>query len=371
MARGSPRLLVIESAGNLWGSERVLLDMLATLEGMPVAVCCPPRTPILAELARLQLPVIPTFVERLHEKSRFARITALVGLLRACAVWRPSLLYLNQAGCYRLARVAARCFRIPLVVHVRIFDDVEYLARLAPRPDELRAIVAISAAVAEELAASPALRGLKVCTIYDAYAATATIDSPIVEQVVGSAPKVACVGRMVPIKGQDVLLNALAWLRGQGRDVRCRMVGSGEEHWQKLQAQSATLGLQDRVEWLGFLHEPVEALRDCPVMVVPSHREPLGRVIFEAWDAGCLPVAFAGSGGAAEVIEAANGGVLYPRQTAEDLGRAITAALDMRSEDRRAAIQRGRRWMSEHCAPARHSAELRQVFLGAAGLPAN
>lgn len=365
---GAPnKLLVVESAGNLWGSERVLLDMLASLEAMPAAVCCPPGTPILAELARLRLPVFPTFVERLHEKSRFARLTALLGLMRACAAWRPSLLYLNQAGCYRLARVAARCFRIPLVVHVRIFDDVEYLARVAPRSEELRAIVAISRAVAEDLAASPALSRVKVHTIYDAYAATVGIEAPIVEPPGGSAPQVACVGRMVPIKGQDVLLEALAWLRGQGRDVRCRMVGSGEAHWQRLKNQSIALGLQDRVDWLGFLHEPLGALRDCPILVVPSHREPLGRVIFEAWDAGCLPVAFAGSGGAAEVIEAAQGGVLYPRQTAEDLGRAVTAALEMRTEERRAAIQRGRRWMAEHCAPARHSAEMRKVFLAAAG----
>ena len=32
------------------------------------------------------------------------------------------------------------------------------------------------------------------------------------------------------------------------------------------------------------------------VLACPSHREPLGRVVFEAWDAGAVPVVFAGAG---------------------------------------------------------------------------
>jgi glycosyltransferase involved in cell wall biosynthesis len=225
--------------------------------------------------------------------------------------------------------------------------------------------------VAEELGKFPSLSGLPVHTIYNAYAATAAEEAPVIEPPPGAPAQIACVGRMVPIKGQAVLLDALAWLRTRARNVRCRMVGSGERHWQELQDKSAALGLQDRVEWLGFLREPLSALRDCPVLVVPSYREPLGRVIFEAWDAGCLPVAFSGSGGAAEVIEACGGGILYPHQTAESLGQAIEAALAMNLEERRAAIRRGRRWMGVHCAPARHAAAMRDVFQATARVAAN
>ena len=367
----SYKLLVVEPAGNLWGSERVLLDMLASMEGMEVAVCCPPAMPIVAELARLRIPVFETFVERLHEKTRFARMVALIGLMRACAACRPDVLHVNQAGCYRLARLAACCFRIPLVVHVRILDDAAYLARQAPKSTELSAIVAISRAMAEELDRFPTLRGLPVHTIYDAYAATAAEDAAVVEPPVGAPWRVACVGRIDPNKGQELLLDALAWLREKKREVRCRIVGSGERHWRELQDKSARLGLRDQVEWLGFLRVPLAAVRDCPVLVVPSHQEALGRVIFEAWDTGCLPVVFSGSGGAAEVIAASGGGVLYPSQTPEALGRAIEAALNMDAVERRAAIRRGRRWMGEHCAPARHAAAMRDVFLTAARAPAN
>lgn len=360
------KLLVLESAGNLWGSERVLLDMLASLAGMDVAVCCPPGTPIVAELARLRIRVFETFIERLHEKSRFTRFAALLGLLRACAAHRPDLLYLNQAGCYRIARVAARLFRIPIVVHVRIYEDAEYLARLAPARHELHGIIAISQAIAEEIARHPALHGLPVHTIYDGYASPPGTGETLAATPSNSTPQIACVGRMVPIKGQDVLLEALAWRRDRGLATHCAMVGSGEEYWAELQRKSAALGLGDSVAWLGFQREPLATLRQCSVLVVPSHREPLGRVIFEAWDTGCVPVAFAGSGGAAEVLTASGGGILYPHQTAEALGQAIERALTLEAGERRELMRRGQQWMSEHCAPRRYAAAMRDVFLAVA-----
>lgn len=360
------RLLVVESAGNLWGSERVLLDMLGSLDGVDVAVCCPPATPIVAELARLRIRVFETFIERLHEKSRLARLGALFGLVRACAAHRPSLLYLNQAGCYRIARAAARLFRIPVVVHVRIFEDAEYLARQAPASQELRGIIAISQVIAEEIARHPSLHGLRVHTIYDGYASPSGAGEVPSAPPADTVPQIACVGRMVPIKGQDVLLEALAWRHARGLATRCAMVGSGGEYWAELQRKSAALGLADSVEWLGFQRDPLAILRQCSVLVVPSHREPLGRVVFEAWDAGCVPVAFAGSGGAAEVLAASQGGILYPRQTAEELGQAIGRALNLSGVERREFIQRGRQWISEHSAPARYASAMREVFLAAA-----
>src|SRR4051794_23950073 len=56
------RVLVIEAAGNLWGSERSLLDMISGTQGIEVTVCCPPGRPLLAELEKRGIRSIPTFV---------------------------------------------------------------------------------------------------------------------------------------------------------------------------------------------------------------------------------------------------------------------------------------------------------------------
>jgi len=56
------RAIVVEPAGNLWGSEWVLVGFLATVAGSPwqIAVCCPPNTPIVEHLAALPVAVTQT-----------------------------------------------------------------------------------------------------------------------------------------------------------------------------------------------------------------------------------------------------------------------------------------------------------------------
>lgn len=373
---GIKRVLIVEPAGNLWGSERVLLDMLSAeghREGSPdgwpdklcFAVCCPPRSAIVEKLRKIRIRVFPTFVSGLHEKTRIARFIALIGLLWSCAVYRPNLLYLNQAGCYRIASIAARIFGIAIVSHIRIFEDAAYLARQEPSPYRLKRIIAISGAVRDEIQTSPGLRDIPVSVIYDGY-------SPSVngsDTVVGRDAKeniLACVGRIVPIKGQDILVDSLAVLKGKHIPIRCLMIGTGGEFWQQLRDAAAAAGLSDFIEWLGFQENPIALLRQVKVLVVPSHQEPLGRVIFEAWNAGCIPIAFGGSGGAAEVLAASGGGILYDEQTPNCLAEAIGKALLTDDTERAEMVARGREWMAENCSLSRYADSMKEIFIQAA-----
>ena len=72
------RVLVIEAAGNLWGSERALLDLLECMSSLNVAVCCPPKKPLNAVLADLHIRILPYYVDNLHEKSRWQRLKAAI-----------------------------------------------------------------------------------------------------------------------------------------------------------------------------------------------------------------------------------------------------------------------------------------------------
>ena len=108
-------------------------------------------------------------------------------------------------------------------------------------------------------------------------------------------------------------------------------------------------------------------LQTCSVLVCPSHSEPLGRVIFEAWDAGAVPVAFSGSGGAAEIVAAANGGILYEEQTPESLAFALRDALELDQEQRARLIRNGRSWMARNCGPETYGEALSTILTGACG----
>jgi glycosyltransferase involved in cell wall biosynthesis len=103
-------------------------------------------------------------------------------------------------------------------------------------------------------------------------------------------------------------------------------------------------------------------LQTSSVLAFPSHRETLGRVIFEAWDAGAIPVVFSGSGGAAEIVAAAKGGILYEEQTPESLARVLRDALELDQEQRAVLIGNGRSWMAENCNPEMYGEMLSEIL---------
>ena len=101
------RVLIVEPAGELWGSERALLDLIDSAKDLEIAVCCPPSTPLCAELVRRDVRIAPYFVAGLHQKSRWRRAQAALGVIRACMTFRPDVVHLNQSGAYRVALPAA------------------------------------------------------------------------------------------------------------------------------------------------------------------------------------------------------------------------------------------------------------------------
>ncbi len=359
------KVLIVEPAGNLWGSERALLDLLRRLIGLDFAVCCPPGTLIVDELRSLGVRVFPTFIANLHEKSKVMRLWALVGLVRACFLYRPNLIYLNQAGCYRIARLAALLQRVRVITHVRIFEDAEYLARCRPSPSELRGIIAISHAIADHIMEYDALRQLRIEVIYDGYQQRNGSCEDEVDHASTNRTHIACVGRITPIKGQDMLLEALAILQSRGTRVSCSFIGDGNAFSEELKTTAAAERLSQAIQWLGFQQDVFRILQGCNLLAVPSHREPLGRVIFEGWDAGCIPLAFRGSGGAAEVITASQGGLLYDEQTPASLAECIATALTLDLKERATILSKGRRWMASHCSPVRYACAIRRVFVTA------
>jgi glycosyltransferase involved in cell wall biosynthesis len=358
------RALVIEASGNLWGSERSLLDLLRGMSKLEMAVCCPPQTPLNGELEKLRIRTLPYYVYGLHEKSRWQRLRAAIGVLRACLEFRPDVIHLNQSGSYKVTLPAATLLNLPIVAHIRIFEDVAYLARQSPSPRRLRGLIAISLAVEAEIRRFTKLEAIPLHRIYDAYVSWPRL-SPSAEKKLN---RVVCVGRLVPIKGQDVLINALGFLKSFEGGVECLMVGDGEgEFVQELKQIASNRHVASSIQWLGFVRDIMPQLRTCSVLVCPSHREPLGRVIFEAWDAGVVPVVFARSGGAAEIVAAAQGGLLYQEQKPESLATALQDALRLDHEQRMRLVNNGRSWMAKNCNPESYGDTLRTLLTTASG----
>ncbi len=124
---------------------------------------------------------------------------------------------------------------------------------------------------------------------------------------VPTTPMRACfIGRMVPYKGPDMLLEAATPLLREGR-VTIDMIGDGPL-LDTLKAQVAKDGLADRVRFHGWLPhgEVQDVAADCSVLAFPSVREFGGGVVLEAMALGLAPLVVA-YGGPDELVTADTG----------------------------------------------------------------
>jgi len=125
---------------------------------------------------------------------------------------------------------------------------------------------------------------------------------------------VLCVGRLVPQKGIEYLIQAVPGVAWRFPEAKFVMVGEG---WYRdhLQYLAGTTGQAWRIIFTGFIpdHELIALTLSADVLVIPSIYEPFGIVALEGMAAG-VPVVASQIGGLAEIIEHDKTGVLvYPR----------------------------------------------------------
>lgn len=129
--------------------------------------------------------------------------------------------------------------------------------------------------------------------------------------------KVVFIGRLVSFKRLERLLEAVACARRR-EDLMVAVVGEGPLE-PELQALSRSLGVDDRVEFLGLRHDLEAILQKADVLVQPSEGEPFGLAIVEACCCGALPIVFSDAGGALEALPP--DGIVV--RTVEDLAETL------------------------------------------------
>lgn len=148
---------------------------------------------------------------------------------------------------------------------------------------------------------------------------------------------IACVARLVAIKGQRYLLEALYWLRQYHEDFVCLLIGDGVMRTE-LEDQVVRLGLQNHVEFLGDIADTHAVLSRSDIAVLPSLQDNFPFAIVEAQALG-KPVVASAVGGIVEMIEdGINGFLVQPRDPAE-LFKKLLLLLQDRALRERQGIQ--------------------------------
>jgi glycosyltransferase involved in cell wall biosynthesis len=148
------------------------------------------------------------------------------------------------------------------------------------------------------------------------------------------ATEVVYVGEFRHIKGADILIDAVARLRGDGKPVRLTLAGDGEEI-EALKAQIQRLGLGEAVRFIGHVKARYGFSKGS-LLVVPSRGDSMPYVVIEAAAAG-IPMVAAKVGGIPEIFGPHTDALFAP-----NIDGAMADAIEAALEDPAGALARAK-----------------------------
>ncbi len=147
-------------------------------------------------------------------------------------------------------------------------------------------------------------------------------------------PIVVMVGRVQPLKGQELAVRAVAALQAASAHPPVLVVAGeptpGEQGYlARLRALAVELGVADSVRFVGALgrEQLADALAAASVCLMPSHSETFGLVALESAASG-TPVLGSGTTGLAESIAHGRSGILLDSRDPIDWARALSRLLE-------------------------------------------
>ena len=132
-----------------------------------------------------------------------------------------------------------------------------------------------------------------------------------------------------PVKGLDVLLEALALLIDQHPELRLLQIGgeSGAGQTESLKTLAGKLGVDDRIVWTGLRDDVSDLLFGADIYCQPSRSEGLGLAILEAMGAS-LPVVASDVGGIGEIVIPGRTGILATPEDPQSLADGLKKLLE-------------------------------------------
>lgn len=348
------RVLVLDHSAALGGGEIALLRLCGALgPDVDVRVLLFADGPLVGRLADagVAVEVLPlarsvqglgrqaagrASARRVLDAFQVLRFT--VRLARRTRALRPDVVHTTSLKADLLGVLPARVARRPLVwyVHDRIAPDylpgsLVRLVRACSRAADVVLVNSRATAATLPVPTTVAYPGLPD----DLLREEPGDDGAGRARAADVGPTVTLVGRTSPTKGQRELVRAAPEILRRHPGARFRLVGAplfGEEAYaEDVRAEAETLGVADRVTWVGFVADPTPELDRADVVVHASPvAEPFGQVVLEAMARG-VPVVATRAGGVPEILEPDAGpalGVLVAPGDPAALARGVLEVLD-------------------------------------------
>jgi glycosyltransferase involved in cell wall biosynthesis len=272
-----------------------------------------------------------------HRVSRgLLRLPTAFAIRSLLAEQRFDLIHVNEshaltaAWMARLGGQARANYRMPMIVSRRVGYPIGKSRMARARFLAASEIIANCNWVAEQAVASGAPQE-KVNVVYEGVEIP---EMPTAEQrekararwgISSEQILLGCVGVLLPDKGQEWLIRALAELRSDFSSCRLLLAGDGPCR-KDLETLARSLGIADAVILAGFVEDVESVYAALDVFLLPSLFEALNNSLLAAMAHGIPSVAFR-QGGQAEIIEDGISGLLVAPRKREELTTAIRKIL--------------------------------------------
>jgi len=327
MSMTTPKILYIITRANLGGAQTNVLDLIAGLRARyDVRLATGEEDVLTARVRALGMPVylLPRLVRRINPLSDLAAVWECAALIRRI---KPDLIHAHSSKAGVIARIAGLLTGVPVVftAHGWGFSPgapplrrcVAWLGERVVAPLSAR-IICVSESD-RRLALRDGIGTARVLTVvnYGIGREEGRAASPATQP-----PRFIMVARFNEQKDQETLLRAFARLvPAEVADATLEFIGSGPalDHCRAL---AATLGVTDRVAFLGDRQDVPELLALGQGFVLSTHYEGLPISILEAMRAG-LPVIATAVSGIPEEVSDGETGLLVPHGDVAALATAL------------------------------------------------
>lgn len=313
------------------GVQKQLLNLLKTYDLSiinPIVCSFRPKEEIGIEIEKLGLDFI-SFDSKRHYRFSPQIIMKLIKLMK------QKKIHVVRAHKYRASlygRIAARFAGIPVVitsVHGNYRKDLRLERRIANKI-LLRGtdrIVAVSESIKKDIVKYDKVDPSKVVVVYNGTDLARFSPDIKAENMRKSLSikeddiVVCCVGRIVPAKGLEYLIEAVSLLKKEIKNIKLLLVGGG---WllEKMKKKASECGVDDLTIFTGKRDDVPEILSCIDVFVMPSIAEGFGNAIVEAMSME-KPVVGTRIGGIPEIIKDGVNGIIVPPEDPQALAKAI------------------------------------------------
>lgn len=316
---------------NVGGVQQQLLSLLRAYDREvinPTVCCFKPLGDIGRQMEKSGVEVVAFGSERHY---RFSP-GIVRGLYRVMKERNIHVVRAHKYSASLYGRIAAWLARVPVVitsVHGNYHKDLRFERKIANRSLSrvTDRIVAMSESIRADIIKNDRIDPAKILVIRNGV--DTSLFSPVATfhnvrgdfRVKDDDMLIGFVGRLVPAKGLEYLLDALAGVRREFANVKLLVVGKGQL-LDTLKDRAIEKGLQGHIFFAGERRDIVDILASIDIFIIPSVAEGLPNALLEAMSMA-KPVIVTKAGGMPEIIKDGTNGLVVPVGDASALDGAI------------------------------------------------